>query len=460
MKKKELIVFVVPDGTGIKNYLFSNIIPILIQKGKDVFIYHSLDENALNEVRKIHNIEFESKAIPTFKEPFKQKFLREAIAYARLNYNSKIVNNPTILTNWNSSKKGVLKKAFYFLVEKSGKYLSKKYSRILNFEEKYQQTIKSTIYKDIQFLEKLNPESLFFTHQRSVKAIPILHAAKQLKIKTIGAIYSWDNIPKGRLALRTQKYVVWSNYMKKELKFYYPEINEENIIITGSPQFDFYKKESIIDKKENFYKTYNLDLSKRTVCFSGGDELTSPYDQNYLQDIAEEIKKNKKENEIQILFRRCPVDISSRYDKVIEKYKDLIIPIHPLWSNDSKHWSTLFPYYDDIKLLANICKHSDLVFNIGSTIALDFAAFDRPAAYLNYDTCEDKNWSVKTIYNFEHFKSMPDKNQVFWVNSKNDILKIIEKASKTNFSLGKDWFNIINIDNDNISLNIVNQIIK
>lgn len=459
MKKKELIVFVVPDGTGIKNYLFSNIIPLLIEKEKEVFIYHSLDKNALNEVKKIHNIEFESKEIPVFQEPFKQKFLREAIAYSRLNYNSKLVNNPTIITNWNSTKKGVLKKIFYALVEKTGKYLSKKYSRILNFEKKYLESIKNTIHKDVEFLKELNPESLFFTHQRSVKAVPILHAAKQLKIKTIGAIYSWDNIPKGRLALRTQKYVVWSSYMKKELQLYYPEINEKDIIITGSPQFDFYKEKDLIDEKEYFYKKYNLDLSKRTICFSGGDELTSPYDQNYLQDIAEEIKKNNQENRLQILFRRCPVDTSKRYDEVLKKYQGIVIPIDPLWSNKSEHWSTLFPYYEDIKLLANVCEHSDLVFNIGSTIALDFAAFNKPAAYLNYDTNKDKDWSVNTIYNFEHFKSMPNKNQVYWVNSKKDIISVINKAIKTKYSLGKDWFNIINISED-ISLNIVNQIIR
>ena len=194
------------------------------------------------------------------------------------------------------------------------------------------------------------------------------------------------------------------------------------------------------------------------LTFSGDDELTSPYDSKYLEDISEEIKRNNKEKEIQIIFRRSPVDITNRYNYVLDKYKDIIIPIEPLWSNKSENWSTLFPYFNDVKLLANICYHSDLVMNIGSTMALDFAFFDKPAAYLNYDTNKGEKWSVNTIYKFQHFRSMPNKSSVYWINSKEEIIESIRKAFHNKDSLAKDWLKIINISNDNISLNIVHQI--
>ncbi|SHN09659.1 hypothetical protein [Polaribacter sp. KT 15] len=458
-ENKKTVLFVVPDGTGIRNYLFSDIIPKLHKAGKNIYIYHSLDDKALDEVRKIHKIKFESKNISHYRETIKQKFLREVIAFSRLKYNANLVNNDTILTNWNRNRKGT-KKYFYKLVEGIGNYYSKKYSRILWLEEKYQKSLLISINKEIKFLKDLTVESLFCTHQRAINAIPIIKAANVLKIKTIGAIYSWDNIPKGRLSVRTQKYLVWSNYMKNELLQFYPEINLESIVITGTPQFEFYNDESIFLNREIFFKNQNLDLNKITICFSGDDELTSPYDPNYLEDLADEILKNNKENDVQIIFRRSPVDLSGRYDKVINKYKAFIVPIRPLWSNNREHWSTLFPSFNDVKLLANICKHSDLVINLGSTMAHDFAIFNKPAAYLNYNSVIDKRWSVETIYKFQHFRSMPNQNQLYWINSKEEILKIINLAINHKKSLGKEWLRVINCDNKNSSLNIVNQILN
>ncbi|AUC84416.1 hypothetical protein CW731_03475 [Polaribacter sp. ALD11] len=453
------VLIVVPDGTGIRNYLFSDIIPTLIKEGKEIIVYHCLDEKSLDEVKKIHEVEFKSQNMIPYKESINQKLLRESIAFARLNYNSKLVENETILFNWNTKKIG-LQKLFYKFTEKIGKYASKKYNRILSLEKKYQKSLQYSIKKEIQYLNRIRPESVFCTHQRSIRAIPIITAANQLNIKTIGAIYSWDNIPKARLAVRTKKFIVWSDYMKDEMRIFYPEIDQEKIIVTGTPQFDFYKKQQILIHKADFCKKYNLNINKKIICFSGDDELTSPYDPIYLEHLSEEIKKNNKEESIQILFRRSPVDISNRYNYVLEKFKEIIVPVAPLWSNESDNWSTLFPYYRDVELLANICFHSDLVINIGSTMAHDFAFYNNPAAYLNYDTCYDKNWSVDTIYKFQHFRSMPTNQEVYWINSKNNFLSTINKAIDNKHSLGKDWLKIINIENENISLNIVNEILN
>lgn len=145
-----------------------------------------------------------------------------------------------------------------------------------------------------------------------------------MNIPTATVIYSWDNLPKARLALRADNYLVWSDYMKNELNLYYPEIKLEQIHVTGTPQFEFYGDSDNIIDKEVFYEKYNLDPNKKIICFSGDDTKTSPDDPSYLNDVAEEITKANLQNEYQILLRRCPVDLSSRFDKVLDQYKDLI----------------------------------------------------------------------------------------------------------------------------------------
>lgn len=458
MSKKK-VLFVVPDGVGIKNYLFTEILPLLLKEKVKILVYHDLDNTAIKEVKKIHDIDFDTFKISSYKESLIEKFLRETIVFARLHYNAKLVNNPTILTNWNYNKKG-LQKIFYKLVQFFGFITSKSYKNILWLEKKYDNLKPNTLQKEINFLNQHQIDIVFSTHQRAVNAIPIFKAAKKLNIKSVGVIYSWDNLPKARLAVKTELYLVWSKYMKKELKLFYPEIKEKNINITGTPQFDFYKDNKNLLDKDMFFKQFSLDIHKKTICFSGDDKLTSPYDPLYLEDLCKAIYNNNFQEKVQIIFRRCPVDVSGRYDKIIKKYTKIIHPIAPLWSNDQKNWNTLYPFYKDVQLLTNICAHSDLVINLGSTMALDFSFFNKPCAYLNYNTTKDHSWSVETIYKFQHFRSMPNKDSVYWINNKDDFFPIIIKAFKYRDSLAKDWFSIINLTNENNSLNIANQILN
>lgn len=441
MKNKKVIL-VVPDGTGIRNYLFSQIIPNLIHRNSDLLIYHALSNECINEVEKLHNITLTKRPIPKYKETIKQKFLREAICFGRLNYNSRLENNSTVLTNWKRNHKG-LKKWFYKGVELFGKYIGINYKRILKFEVKYQNALLKSIDNEVVFLKLYNPDVIFSTHQRAVNAIPIFKAAEFLGIKTVGAIYSWDNLVKARLAIRTSIYVVWSDYMRNELLRYYQEINPKEIHVTGTPQFELYRDVNIATK-ETFFKIYGLDVNKLTLCFSGDDTHTSPYDPNYLEDLVSSLKSNNLDGKVQIVFRRSPVDLSGRYNNIIKENDNLIFPIEPKWSNTQKQWTQLFPYFEDVELLANICKHCDLVINVGSTMAHDFAIFDNPAAYINYDTVSDKNWSTKTIYNYQHFRSMPEKDVVYWINTKDNYANIIEKILKNKNSLGKQWLETIN----------------
>ncbi|NMH86342.1 hypothetical protein [Flavivirga algicola] len=455
--KRKKVIFVVPDGTGIRNYLFSEIIPNLIKQDADLVVYHALSNEAITEVEKLHGIRLTKKNIPKYEETVLQKLLRESICYGRLIYNTELENNPTVLTNWKPKRKG-LQKWFYKVAEFLGNRISKDYKNILRFENYYQKKLLKSISVEKEFLQDIQPDVIFCTHQRALNAIPIFKAAEMLNIETIGAIYSWDNLVKARLSVRTKKYIVWSDYMKVDMKKYYPEILEDNIIVTGTPQFELYQ-DSLLLSKENFFNDYGLDISKPTICFSGDDELTSPYDPLYLEDFVDAIIKDNLQDKVQVIFRRSPVDLSGRYDAVIDNF-DFITSIEPAWSNNQKAWTQLFPYYDDVKLLANICKHCSLVVNLGSTMAHDFAIFDNPAAYLNYNTTEDENWSVNTIYNYQHFKSMPHKDVVYWINSKEDFITVLDQALSQKKSLGKDWLKIINTPNKVSTKTIANLLLQ
>lgn len=439
-KSKILLLF--PDGVGIRNYLYSKVFD---HSNEDLILFHNFDPETIQAIQQ-NNSFSQDIAIPDYQESIKEKFLRELICLSRLYYNNSKVNNPTLLTNWNWNQKTFSKKVFYKTIEFLAPFF-KQYSSILNLEKKYQKAIrKNSFYDEVKdILKKTQPDIVFCSHQRALKAATIFAAATDLGIKTTTVIYSWDNLPKARMALKADTYLVWSDYMKHELNLYYPEIDSKQINITGTPQFEFYEDSGNIITKEVFYDTYNLDPNKKIICFSGDDTKTSPDDPKYLQDIAREITQADLQNEYQILLRKCPVDFSGRFNDVVNEYKDLIKEAPPLWYfSKSNEWNSVYPTLDDVKLLVSTAFYSDIVVNVGSTMAFDFAMFNKSCVFINYDQ-EDKtveDWSVKTIYGYQHFKSMPALDAVIWLNNKEEIVDKV--ALKTSCSTGMiKWKEII-----------------
>ena len=154
------------------------------------------------------------------------------------------------------------------------------------------------IAKDI---EQLNPDYILNLHQRAPISAPIIAVAKKKKIRTATVIFSWDNVPKARLISRYDKYLVWSEIMKSELSLLYPEIEKSSIQVVGTPQFEFYFDEKYSKSREAFFTEFGLDCNKKTICFSAND-LSSPYEAIYLEDVCEAISKMDKDKR---RFRRA-----------------------------------------------------------------------------------------------------------------------------------------------------------
>ncbi|MFT7426611.1 MAG: hypothetical protein ACI9O5_002565, partial [Algoriphagus sp.] len=103
------ICFLIPDGIGIRNYLYSEVISILIEQGYQVILWHSLDPELIQLTEKRLGVSFEQYPFEHKPDGMRVQLLREAARYARLKLNARLKNNPTILTNWTvktSSKKG------------------------------------------------------------------------------------------------------------------------------------------------------------------------------------------------------------------------------------------------------------------------------------------------------------------------------------------------------------------
>lgn len=445
MQNKKIFILL-PDGIGLRNFSFTNFHKIGDDKGFDITFWNNtlFDLNQLG----IKEIKIEKARLHPMTD-----FLKNAQIQIELNQNIKkskdqIYNHyrfPFPYNNVKSALKSSLRKwlIFFYNSENGLKRIRKK----ITIHER-----KTKLYFDsLETLKAEKPALVFCTNQRITTAVASILAAQDLGIPTATFIFSWDNLPKGTKIVETDFYFVWSEHMKKELQYYYPHIQEKQIFVTGTPQFETHFYKELLESKLTFFETHKLDLTKKYICFSGDDITTSPNDEQYLADVANAIKElNAKGHQLGIIFRRCPVDFSKRYDIVLKKYDDIIVSINPKWEKIGETWNTILPTRDDLLLQMNTIFHSELVINLGSSMVFDYAAFNKPCGFINYDVPNSKipDWSVKKIYNFIHFRSMPTEDSVFWLNNSKEIAQEIEKmVSKDSSKVvenAQKWFEIIN----------------
>lgn len=443
MPNKKIFILL-PDGVGLRNFAFSNFYKIGLEKKFNITYWNNtpfdLTSLGFNEI-KIKNPK---------SDPLTDSY-KNARKHIELNLNIKKDNDRVYDTyrfpfSYKNTKASIKSYVARFLIAlyNSEKGLEKIREKIKRRESK------TDFYKHcLQTLQEEKPDFIFCTNQRPVLAIAPILAAKELKIPTGTFIFSWDNLPKATMVVETDYYFVWSEHMKLELQKYYPYIKEKQIFIVGTPQFESHFDENILVDRVQFFKKHNLDLNKKYICYSGDDFTTCPDDPQYLSDVADAVRSiNDNTNSLGILFRRCPVDFSNRYNEVLEKNKDLIVPVDPIWKKIGDEWNTILPTQEDVRLLTNTIFHTEMVVNLGSSMAFDYACLKKPCAFLNYDVPNriDSDWSVSKIYNYVHFRSMPNKNAVIWLNAADEISVKIKQALETNETLEsvQSWFEIIN----------------
>ncbi|GAA4883784.1 hypothetical protein GCM10023311_02540 [Flaviramulus aquimarinus] len=442
--KQNIFVFF-PDGVGLRNFAFTDFKNIGEKMGFDITYWNntifSLKDNlGFNEVtiedHSSHSLlpiysrarkraelnvsrdKFKDDVYPTYKFPFNYKGLKNIFK--------------SLFTRWliglYSSEKGIVK-------------LRKKINKLERSTSKYS-------YCKAQ-LEAHKPDLVFCTTQRATQSISPLLAAKDLGIPTVAFVYSWDNVPKAMQVVETDYYFVWSDLMKQQVLQYYPFVNENQVFVTGTPQFEPHYDQSLLQTRADFFKDYNLDVNKKYICFSGDDETTSPLDQYYLEDLAKAVRNlNSKGENLGIIYRKCPVDFTPRYNKVIEANKDIIEVLDPIWSQVGEQWNQVLPTPEDFRMLYNVCEHSAFVTNVCSSTVFDFVAHNKPCIYYNYEQPQLKK-GIRDIgqnYKYVHFRSMPSMDAAVFCKDKNDLESLVKQildGKLSNVETCKAWYEIV-----------------
>jgi hypothetical protein len=420
---------VITDGVGFRNFVMSDFITEASVQFDKIIIYSGLPETCYQN---LDNPKLEIKELSVFKEGKSTWAFRKWKEVAHLQkYKSFYGMNDNLLVGYpkNNSARSLFVKGLYIFTK-----LIHSNSSIL-FAEKLQFSSfsKNKITEEyIEILKKDKPSHLFFTHQRPPYLAPFLYAAIQSGIKTSTFIFSWDNLAsKGRMLGSFDHFLVWSQLMKEELLYFYPNVKDENVKIVGTPQFEPYVLPKYESTKESFFAKFNLDPDKKIICYSCADVSIGPNDPIVIKAIAEAIRNNEIKFPVQLLVRTSPAEDDRRFRAIREEYPEIIWNV-PKWiltrENHQESWSQRIPSQEDITDLRALLENSDLSINMCSTMSLDFMLFDKPVINTVFGNPENGLYDDQRFLNYIHYKKVTDGNAVTIAKDKTELIHQINQS--------------------------------
>lgn len=275
------------------------------------------------------------------------------------------------------------------------------------------------------YFETYSPNLIFIIHPYYDTVLPMLKIAIRKKVPVIAQISSWDNLTsKGELPTKIDKLIVWNKIMKSEAINIHSFL-EENVFVSGIPQFDIYYHNKKEYSREEFYNSLNLDINKKLIVYTTVPPTIGPCDPDIIKIILNFIESKKIIHPSQLLVRLHPKDNINRYYEL--KSSNNII-----WDNINKksefpdNWN---PSVENISHLADTMKYADLIINIASTTTIDAAYFNTPIINIAYDGFSKQDYlsSIRRYYDFEHYKKIVNTKGIKIVYNNDELLVNINK---------------------------------
>ena len=416
---------VITDGVGFRNFILSDFIEQATAVFDQVVLFSCLSETVYPKLP----VNCSVIELPVFEEKFKTWFFRKCKEVAHLQLHKK--NNFGIQDNLNANDSKLLTTRGYatrFIFKLTSLFHSEKWIQRYNYMQQLTFSNSPITKGYAEVFKKENPDILFFTHQRPPFIAPLAYLAERMKIKTCSFIFSWDNLAsKGRMAANFDYFLVWSELMKQELQQFYVIKKIENIAVVGTPQFEPYVMGKYEPAILEFHQKFELDNSKKTICFSCGDISTSKNDELYISLIAKAIL-DKEIKSVNLLVRTSPAEDEFRFAVLAQQFP-FIKWNYPKWhlsrTGHQEGWSQRIPSEADIKDLRSILAFSDVNVNMLSTMSLDFMQFDKPVINPVFGNEVNGLYNDQRFLNYDHIKNVVNSKATKIVTDKDALIEAI-----------------------------------
>jgi hypothetical protein len=403
----ETIVAIIPRGEALRNFVYTGALECVSEKANLSLISVSPNESVIKMLAEtygdVHRLE-------EFDERWIVRLQREIIATAHNRWLwSKAAQERARLRGAEAQTRRQKAK---WLVKKAISYpfASRTGLRTLSSAERFSSRVFRTSDEYLKLMKKLKPALVFnCSHVHSRVATQAVQAAQWLGIPTATFIFSWDNLTsQGRILLPYDYFLVWNKQLKRQLLEMYEWVREEQVFVTGTPQFDFHFRPEFYQSREEFCLEIGANPSRPIVLYSTGMANHMPGEPEIVEELADFLKEIAPQDAPQLLVRVYPKDLTGRFDELKQRRKDILFP-RIAWEE-----SWLTPKIEDSYALVNTLRHSAFGINVASTISLELCMFDKPALNVGYNppSVDEKELSYATYYNFDHYRPLVESGAV------------------------------------------------
>ncbi len=288
-------------------------------------------------------------------------------------------------------------------------------SRLLQSSENYE-----------RLFTELKPSLVFNgSHVHSRNAIQAVQAAQWLGIPTATFIFSWDNLTsQGRIMLPYDYFLVWNESLKRQLLEMYEWVGEDQVFVTGTPQFDFHFRPEFYQSREEYCRQIGADPQRPIVLYTTGMPNHMPGEPEIVEQIADMLETIDGPERPQLLVRVYAKDRTGRFDELKKRRTDILFP-EVSWESA---WLT--PKADDSYALVNALRHSAVGINVASTVSLELCMFDKPVINVGYnpESVSTAEMAYADYYEFDHYKPIVESGAVMVASSAEQMKSLIVES--------------------------------
>ena len=429
MSKLPKILIILPRGETIRNFIYSDIVKDL--RLKHHVTLHAVKPNeAVWQLLKEQSDELIELESEQFSYPYRLFFDFFDLAHNRYMWSE------AAKVRWEMrdvEADTIRKKAVRFFKKTVARVLANQTSLV--FLEKIDAWLtnrEQQIIKHRKYLKAENFKLVFNTsHSHARIALPLIYAANQEKIKTATFLYSWDNLTsQGRVVPRYNYYFAWNSKIKKDFHTIYPHIKEEQVLVTGTPQFINHFNDDKCLTKTDLYLKLGLKPEEKYFLYSSGMSHHMPYEPYVVERIADIIKAI--DPNLKLVVRTYAKDKGDVFDALKHKRKDILIP-NVEWE---KNFQT--PLESDQAFFIALMKNCIAGINVASTISLELCMLNKPAINVGYNPPgkDIYPYNYTRFYSFDHYKPIVDSGAVQVAKDEEEMRLLLEEAihSPENYS--------------------------
>ena len=280
-----------------------------------------------------------------------------------------------------------------------------------------------------ELIMEIRPDFLFSITPYYLDEEFVCRAASSTNAKLSTAILSFDNLTtRPRIPVIFDQYLLWNDYNKQELIRIYPETITKNVIIVGSPQFDFYYDQSYLWDKKVWAQRLGIPENRPVILYAAGPKEIAPFEPQWVIQLDSAIESGEIPGNPIILLRRHPVDPPDRWTIIRQIAKNVIFD--DPWAGGKDIMGQINVSRDDIEKLVSTLAYSNVHINASSTMTIDGAIFDKPQIGPAYDDQRTRtlDCAMKELYLREHYLPITNSGGLEIAHSKTELIQLINKA--------------------------------